>query len=1093
MVNKIIHAWYQDFPGCSHQQHADALEVHNQTIEGVHNSLPDVIPEEHRLRINALDRLDFLTRGDLEEDESLTDGPTLRSRYCGKWPDLEEANPRHVCLHASAINEETHENPVALDHPSDIDSFCGFSDTIAIAKQGIDHQTVSNERQNIKDAIHGHIKADHIDSHEPVELRDIPHQFFGRVKGDAKIGIWIIYPRLPRGDSAHFNGMTMEQLTEWNDQIWIPVVTAVLPGHAVQDFPASYRDANNKARAQQTETRLRTGSAYNTVQQITSFLPPQYLPELNRGLRAKTNLPRFKDYKGFIIYFGAKGVKNEFRTDEENPRLEDAITKFRSHLKRTLHLSLIPFKRFWVDIAHEICSHESWVLSELPNDEDPQPLTFLPRRCCMEKFHDWLYQEDAERRASPTTLYHIAMLGDAASLTSTPPIGSKLNQGGLVYVQVYARVKTVFEATKHFVNEQDGLEELALDPNLIAGLHEGAGGQARQIKVMEHAYCRSKHRLMAAIEDCRYKSYAVRQEMRITMECLMSLWARLDDVDDDLAAPEHVHYPTWAFGVTTSDFFKYIQQHAGKFATGFEVVRAQSAPTAKTWEETKVMTMMLRCLRYAVGGHQLSREASLWQTHKQYDDGRSYHGLGFRQSLTDYKYCWIRDDLLDWDQLAFRPELTEHVVFNNKTLLGGVLRRGKRLRYFFNDSKRIDVGINMLEHHGDHPAIVSRALEFLAHLILRQLRTDIWAKIKKEVVQGVGIDRSAEADGNWFLCRDKLHELYGNHPQIPHLLHGNRSSQFRVLDVVRQKLFIGFDDARVMARGKGWNDPWVAYLKRVQEMIRLLPNPAVMGMMKETLNEVFFQHHWIMPHSHKDGLLGTSKFRGNNRRTWVSIVLDQQRVAERAARGEGLSLECYKWGQKGWRPGQPPGYPPFLEFDKDQWDDWIAQTLQPAPAPPPAHQNNDNNDNDDDDDDNHDDNNNNDNGNDNEDDDENDNNDNDDDDDDDDDNDNNNAEARMMAHQDRLLQIQAQQQALQSAQARRQARLLAQGTQSRPSTATSTGQMCYVVRRGPGNSRVWSREESTTGSDRATPTLSTRSHEEDIDNVRNIFGGGRGR
>ena len=98
-----------------------------------------------------------------------------------------------------------------------------------------------------------------------------------------------------------------------------------------------------------------------------------------------------------------------------------------------------------------------------------------------------------------------------------------------------------------------------------------------------------------------------------------------------------------------------------------------------------------------------------------------------------------------------------------------------------------------------------------------------------------------------------------------------------------------------------------------------------------------------------------------------------------------------------------------------------------------------------------------------------------------------------MAHQDRLLQIQAQQQALQSAQARRQARLLAQGTQTRPSTATSTGQMCYVVRRGPGNSRVWSREESTTRSDRATPTLSARSHEEDIDNVRNIFGGGRGR
>jgi hypothetical protein len=60
------------------------------------------------------------------------------------------------------------------------------------------------------------------------------------------------------------------------------------------------------------------------------------------------------------------------------------------------------------------------------------------------------------------------------------------------------------------VNEQDGLKELALDPNITAGIHKGTGGRSRRIPVIEQAYLAGKQRLAAALRDDRYKLYTVR-------------------------------------------------------------------------------------------------------------------------------------------------------------------------------------------------------------------------------------------------------------------------------------------------------------------------------------------------------------------------------------------------------------------------------------------------------------------------------------------------------------------------------------------------------------------------------------------------------
>jgi hypothetical protein len=37
----------------------------------------------------------------------------------------------------------------------------------------------------------------------------------------------------------------------------------------------------------------------------------------------------------------------------------------------------------------------------------------------------------------------------------------------------------MLEASKHFINQQEGLEEIALDPNIIASIRDATGGRGR--------------------------------------------------------------------------------------------------------------------------------------------------------------------------------------------------------------------------------------------------------------------------------------------------------------------------------------------------------------------------------------------------------------------------------------------------------------------------------------------------------------------------------------------------------------------------------------------------------------------------------------
>jgi len=115
------------------------------------------------------------------------------------------------------------------------------------------------------------------------------------------------------------------------------------------------------------------------------------------------------------------------------------------------------------------------------------------------------------------------MLREASCLTNMTPKESKYRHGGLIYSQFYGSVKEVTDAAKCKPFENDGLEELALDPQIRQGARQLVGGHWRDVRVLERAYCASKQRARYALQDSMRKSFGIREEHRISWSLFQGL------------------------------------------------------------------------------------------------------------------------------------------------------------------------------------------------------------------------------------------------------------------------------------------------------------------------------------------------------------------------------------------------------------------------------------------------------------------------------------------------------------------------------------------------------------------------------------------
>lgn len=914
-VQKLYQQFQIGHNGCPAEQHQTQLDQHMDAVDDDHHGLNDIF--------NDPDFPSVLASPDLISADRLVQQPAptpaqWQEMFCGLPPPPPEAppqRPKHVCLH----KEET--RPVETDVAFDIDSFLGFFRSLAAARKGIVYQPASLMRQNISTDVHLQTPvynqpddAEETPRSSLAMLKNVPHFLLGRVVGATDITVHVLFPHLSVAQDK-FVSMTNEQLARWLDNVFHPAVYRFCPAHVTQHLPGSHRHAVANSKAHQVEARQIETASYQAQQSVVYTLQPEYLEEIWADILHTINhTPGLKDFREPQLFFSAKGTKLLFKSNRFRPHLLNVMEGFQSYLTQVIDMELVFQDRFYVDLGKEICPY----LGLLPfwqKDPEDDSQVYLWRRCCLEYYLHNMYDGLPPRKGGQGQRYYSQnMLYDASSLTSVTPKRSKLRKGGMIYSQFYSSVKEISDAMKCYPFDNDGLEELALDPLIRRGARHLARGRQRDVRIIERAYRGSKQRAVDALRASYKKSFGLREEHRITWSLFLALLERLylDDPEDwDVALPE---CPSYAWAVKTDDYLDFLWRSADKFATGFEVVRAYCNRDLITWEQTKILAMFLRCLRFVFGGHQLERESALWWSRRELRT-RVWYGLGFCNTMPRYGYCWL-EPRLDWERLTFDEDVTEQVLFGNAMLRDQYLRHGGQIQDFFNTTRRLELALTWIDRHHQNQRIRDELIHWMVHICLQQFRIDVLRTVQFEISE----DHREEAlQGTQPFSYEYLDQIM---PAGLHLVSGNRSDFKEVSKLVR--FLFHFDDGR--ARNHWQDRPFRKLYQRARMALDLRHAALELGTtFSRRLMRYLVSHHWILPYPFKDGLMQTTK---EGRRMWYSIQ-PRRNAAEPLV---VVPLKHWEWAQKSWRAGQPPALHRSISWSKEEFEAWMAR-MQAGPDP----------------------------------------------------------------------------------------------------------------------------------------------------------------
>lgn len=906
-VEKLYAQFQMGHMGCPPEQHQEQLDQHRDTVGNDHHGLNDIFNDPNFPSVLALP--DMISVDRLSRQTAPTPAQ-WQAMYCGVSPEPQNADqrPMHVCLH----KEET--RPIETDVTFDIDSFLGFFRSLAAARQGILYQPAPLMRQNVTTDVHIQTKVyDQTDDPEEAPrsslamLKNVPHFLLGRLWGATEISVHVLFPHLSVVQEK-FVSLTKDQISRWLDHIFHPAVYRFCRAHYTQHLPSSYRHALANSKAHQVEGRQIETASYQAQQSIVYHLQPEYLDQIwDDILNTINHTPGFGDFREPQLYFSAKGTKLAFKTSPLRPTLLEAMEKFHSYLNSQIDLDLVFLDRLYIDIGKEICPYLGTVFTQRPPPGDV-PQVYLWKRCCLEHYiHEMYDGEPPAKGGQGQRYYDQNMLYDAASLTSVTPKKSKLREGGLIYSQFYASVKEISDAMKRIPFDNDGLEELALDPQIRQGARNLARGHRRDVKIIERGYCKSKGRAQDALRDSESKSFGIRSEHRTAWALFLALLARLrqaDPEDWDIVLDE---CPSYAWAVNTDVYLNFLWRSADKFATGFEVVRAHCHRELITWEQTKIMAMFLRCLRFVFGGHQLQQESALWWSRRELPT-RIWYGLGFCNTMPRYGYCWL-EPRFDWERLTFHEEITERVLFGNAMLRGQYLRHGGQIRDFFNTTRQLEVALTWLDRHHQNPRIRDQLIFWLTQICLQQFRIDVVNTVRSEI----SANHQEEAlKGDKPFSFEYLDEIMTDDL---YLVSGNRSDFKRVSDLVH--FLFDYGDGRVRSH---WDDrPFRKLYQRARTALDLRHGELQLG---ATFSRRLWRHlvadHWILPYPSSSGLMQTTK---EGKRMWYSIYPKDDAMGPLAL----LPLKEWVWGMKAWQPGSPPGIHPIISRTKEEWEGWIER------------------------------------------------------------------------------------------------------------------------------------------------------------------------
>ena len=852
-------------------------------------------------------------------DPSLPNTPThrqLETLTCGTFTDHDEDEdiqsdrsdaddfPR-VPVRLSLACSQKYSNemlslPLSVEY--DIDSILGFPTSLAVASSGVRAILYPCFINNIQSDLHiqMNLPPDVETSRRSVQIREVPHFLFGRLVGLLDINLYILFPRL-YFDNRKTNFPTQSQLARFFDHILLPAIYANTSPGSVQHYPASYEDAKLKALAQSSEMRsgYRSSQAPFRVQLLHYDLPTESLHAIWQEVIARTRLPGNKHFQDARLFLNAKNLKVE--TKRLGPLA--CFTDFLQRWSQSCNGTYLHPKTTWIDYGKEIVYPFSALASpDTPPHEQPdrptseRPHVHLWRKCCLEN----LVQHARERSnvnqgGFRTTYYQFAQTAESADLTMTPNKSNLFFQGGLVYSQFYSSTKEIFDAAKTYPFDNPALEALAVDPHVTKATQVVGGGGRIDLGKVQQAYLNSRDRTLSAIRTNVKKSYGVREEHRVTLELLKSIAVMLESPDVRIKAEASLtpRYSNPFFCLPTTDVFNFLEYNCLRFIIPFEIIARSSARNdVIPWEATKVMVMLLRCLRSAFGGSLLRDQSALWKSEKRDPaTGRRRFGMGLGETMDEFGIAWLLLGRVDWRHFTFDPAITDNIMFNENALLKTHKARWKRVRTIqgtYLEVNQLAPLMSKCFRKGAHQA-VEIIMDHLDILCIRTYRQEVWHALKDYMDFENHDDEVQCLNGEIPLTHRTILRRKNEDSFAWHFPQPTNSRKFTTHDIVLRTWSVRKGEEPVL-----WDKPFRQLFQYCDKVISQSCNTSSARRWKRCFPVVFLTYNYTFPQPVKHTfLVRESKRRGSPLCFHTTVHVDvQNRVALQDVRWSDADLWC---------------------------------------------------------------------------------------------------------------------------------------------------------------------------------------------------------
>ena len=797
---------------------------------------------------------------------------TMEQLACGTFKehqdeseDVFETIPVQISLVYSESRPSLQSNrPLSVAY--DIDSFLAFSTSLAVATSGLSVMLYPTFMLNIQKDLHlqftlpGSVES----SRRSVQIRDIPHFLLGNLVGLLKIDVYLLFPQLyTENQSTNFPSQV--HLEQFFDCIFLPAIYENMDATYLQHLPGSYEDAKLKALAKSTErlTGTSRSQAPPRVQYLHYHLPSESLSAVWEGVLKRVRLRGNRHFRGVQLFLNSKNTKME--TKRSTPLA--CFTDFLQRLSQSCDGRYLPRRMTYIDYGKEtvypVSRFESGGFLSADNLEKPH--VHLWRRCCLESFVQNAQKRcHIERGGFRTTYYHWGHTMEAANMNLTPNQTNLFRKGGLIYSQFYASNKEIFDSAKTFPFDNPTLEALAVDPYLTKATQMVGGGRGIDLGKVGQSYLQSRDRTLGALQKNAGKSYGVREEHRVNLELLQAIATLLEIPEFRHRAAEPI---TPAIGnpfffLPTENVFEFLQYNCLRFILPFETIsRSTASGQHVSWEQTKLMVMLLRCLPSSFDSALLRDKYALWKSQvTDASTGNQKFGLGMEETLEKFGFCWLLQGRIDWQRSRFAPTIAEKFIFNDRDLLKSYKARWGRVCTVQDTYLEVERLGRLLTRcfpercsHG-----IDCITEYFNNVCIRAYRRDVWSALKHLIDFKDQEDEQKCLNGDVGLTHSSINSRRKeeNFPWFfPKPCNKHR---FTTASIVEGQWFFSNKDQRV------WEKPYRHLFQHCFRVVERASNRGVADMWASLFVPRFLRYNWTFPqHSKHSFLVRDSKRRGS--------------------------------------------------------------------------------------------------------------------------------------------------------------------------------------------------------------------------------------